>query len=117
MAFELATEVELDAVTIFYGANPSPLEKISKIRGAILGIYAGEDRNIDAGLPDLLKAIVEYKKDLELKIYPGTQHAFFNDRGPVYNKDAAEDASSQGGSHESRMFFSLDRTPRKCGKR
>ncbi|AWR95613.1 dienelactone hydrolase family protein [Acidianus brierleyi] len=92
LAFELATEVELDAVTVFYGANPNPLEKISKIKGPILGIYAGEDRNIDSGLPDLLKAIIEYKKDLELKIYPGTQHAFFNDRGPVYNKDAAEDA-------------------------
>jgi len=92
LAFQLATEVELDAVTIFYGANPNPIDRISKIKGPILGIYAGEDKNIDAGLPDLLKAVVEYKKDLELKIYPGAQHAFFNNRGPVYNKSAAEDA-------------------------
>ncbi|AHC51913.1 carboxymethylenebutenolidase [Sulfolobus acidocaldarius SUSAZ] len=92
LAFQLATEVPLDGAIVFYGRNPQPLEAIQKLKGAVLGLYAGEDPPIDAGLPDLISAMIKYKKDLELKIYPGAYHAFFNDRGRVYNKEASEDA-------------------------
>lgn len=92
LAFQLATEVPLDGTIVFYGRNPQPLETIQKIKGPILGLYAGEDPPIDAGLPDLISAVIKYKKDLELKIYPGAYHAFFNDRGRSYNKEASEDA-------------------------
>jgi len=92
LAFQLATEVPLDGTIVFYGRNPQPIESIQKIKGPILGLYAGEDPPILAGLPDLVSAVIKYKKDLELKIYPGAYHAFFNDRGRTYNKEAAEDA-------------------------
>lgn len=92
LAFQLATEVPLDGTIVFYGRNPQPIDAVQKINGPILGLYAGEDPPILSGLPDLISAVIKYKKDLELKIYPGAYHAFFNDRGPVYNKEAAEDA-------------------------
>ncbi|WP_338602206.1 dienelactone hydrolase family protein [Sulfolobus tengchongensis] len=92
LAFQLATEVPLDGTIVFYGRNPQPIESIQKIKGPILGLYAGEDPPINAGLPDLISAVIKYKKDLELKIYPGAYHAFFNDRGRTYNKEASEDA-------------------------
>ncbi|MEM1646676.1 MAG: dienelactone hydrolase family protein [Ignisphaera sp.] len=92
LAFQLATEVPLDGVIVFYGRNPQPIEAVSKIKGPILGIYAGEDPPINAGLPDLISAIVKYKKDFEMKIYPNAYHAFFNDTRPVYNREAALDA-------------------------
>ncbi|BDB98282.1 dienelactone hydrolase family protein [Saccharolobus caldissimus] len=92
LAFQLATEVPLDGTIVFYGRNPQPIEAIERIKGPILGLYAGEDPPINAGLPDLISAVIKYKKDLELKIYPGAYHAFFNDRGRSYNKAAAEDA-------------------------
>lgn len=92
LAFQLATEVPLDGTIVFYGRNPQPIEAIERIRGPILGLYAGEDPPINAGLPDLISAVIKYKKDLELKIYPGAYHAFFNDRGRSYNKAASEDA-------------------------
>jgi len=92
LAFQLATEVPLDGTVVFYGRNPQPIEAIQKVKGPVLGLYAGEDPPILAGLPDLISAVIKYKKDLELKIYPGAYHAFFNDRGMTYNKDASEDA-------------------------
>lgn len=92
LAFQLATEVPLDGTIVFYGRNPQPLDAIQKIKGPILGLYAGEDPPIVSGLPELISAVIRYKKDLELKIYPNAYHAFFNDKGPSYNKQAAEDA-------------------------
>jgi len=92
LAFQLATEVPLDGTIVFYGRNPQPIEAVEKIKGPILGLYAGEDPPINEGLPALISAVVKYKKDLELKIYPGAYHAFFNDRGRAYNKAAADDA-------------------------
>ncbi|MCY0859172.1 MAG: dienelactone hydrolase family protein [Sulfolobaceae archaeon] len=92
LAFQLATEVPLDGVIVFYGRNPQPIEAVEKIKGPILGLYAGEDPPILAGLPELIPAIIKYKKDFEMKIYPGAYHAFFNDSGRSYNKEAAEDA-------------------------
>ncbi|BFH73800.1 dienelactone hydrolase family protein [Sulfurisphaera javensis] len=92
LAFQLSTEVPLDGVIVFYGRNPQPIEKVEKIKGPILGLYAGEDPPILQGLPDLISAVIKYKKDLELKIYPGAYHAFFNDRGKSYNKEASQDA-------------------------
>jgi carboxymethylenebutenolidase len=48
---------------------------------------------INARLDELVKAMVTYKKDFEMRIYPGAGHAFFNNtRATVYRKDAARDA-------------------------
>lgn len=57
------------------------------------GLYAGEDMGINAGLPELVDAMVKSKKQFEMKIYKGgCVHAFFNETRPTYNKEAAEDA-------------------------
>lgn len=92
LAFQLATEVHLDGTVVFYGRNPQPIDAVEKIRGPVLGLYALEDPPIVSGLPELVAAFVKYRKDLELKLYPGAYHAFFNDRGRTYNREAAEDA-------------------------
>ncbi len=92
LAFQLATEVPLDGVIVFYGRNPQPVERVSNIKGPILGLYAGDDPSIDAGLPELMSAVIKYRKDIELRVYSGRKHAFFNDRGMTYDRDAAEDA-------------------------
>jgi carboxymethylenebutenolidase len=31
-------------------------------------------------------------KPYEAKVYPGAEHAFFNETGPQYNESAAQDA-------------------------
>ena len=92
LAFQLSTQKQFDASVIFYGANPRNIDDVSKIKGAIFGIYAGEDSSINTGLPTLMDAVVKYKPDFMMKIYPGTFHAFFNDSGMSYHKEAASDA-------------------------
>ncbi|MEM3197350.1 MAG: dienelactone hydrolase family protein [Conexivisphaerales archaeon] len=92
LAFQLATEVKLAGAVVFYGRNPQPIESIEKISGPVLALYAGDDPAINSGIPDMIKEIIKYEKDLELKIYPGTNHAFFNDTGRTFNRNAAADA-------------------------
>ena len=92
LAYQLTTMYPFNAAAPFYGANPKPLEAVAKIKGPIFGIYAGEDQRITSGVPALVESMIKYKKTFQMKIYQGTQHAFFNEKRPSYNKAAAEDA-------------------------
>ena len=93
LSINLACAADVAACVVFYGENPSPLEKIRDLRGVVLGLYGGEDARIDADLDKLVKAMVEHHKDFEMRIYPGAPHAFFNDTNPTtYRKGAAADA-------------------------
>ena len=92
LTYQLATEYPFKAAVPFYGANPKPLESIAKIMCPVFGIYAGEDLRITNGVPALVESMISNMKTFQMKIYRGTQHAFFNEKRPSYNKDAAEDA-------------------------
>ncbi len=92
LTYQLATMYRFSAAVPFYGANPKPLDAVARISGAVFGIYAGEDQRITSGVPALIESMIKYKKTFQMKIYQGTQHAFFNERRPSYNKTAAEDA-------------------------
>lgn len=93
MSINLACAADVAACVIFYGENPAPIEKLKAVRGAVLGLYGAEDSRINAGLDQLVKAMVENKTDFEMRIYPGAPHAFFNDTNPTtYRKEAATDA-------------------------
>ena len=72
--------------------NPNPIELVENIAGPVLGNYGAEDMRINAHLDELVKAMVTYKKDFEMRIYPNAAHAFFNDTIPMYNEAAAKDA-------------------------
>lgn len=92
LSFRVSTQLPFDATVVYYGANPPNIEDISRMKGPMLGLYAGEDPRINSGLPDLVTNFLKYKKQLELKIYPNTNHAFANNDGSSYNKAAADDA-------------------------
>ncbi|MBN2200212.1 MAG: dienelactone hydrolase family protein [Candidatus Aminicenantes bacterium] len=79
----------LDAAVPFYGSQP-PAEDVPKIKAAMLIHYAGDDPRINAGIPDFKKALEKANVEHEIHIYEGTKHAFFNDTGQRYNKEAAE---------------------------
>jgi carboxymethylenebutenolidase len=92
LAWRLATSnPSLRAVVPFYGPNP-PLEDVPKIRAAILAIYGALDQRIDAGIPEIRNALEKAGIVHEVIVYPGADHAFFNDTGPRYNARAAGDA-------------------------
>jgi carboxymethylenebutenolidase len=93
VSISLACHAEIAACVIFYGENPSPIELVENIKCPILGIYGGDDTRINSNLDKLVKAMTQYKKDFEMKVYPGAPHAFFNDtREATYREAAARDA-------------------------
>ena len=92
LTWRLATaSSELKAAVPFYGPAPT-LEKVPNIKAAVLGLYGGNDTRINAGIPALEEALKKAGVTYEMKIYPGANHAFHNDTGANYNKDAATDA-------------------------
>jgi carboxymethylenebutenolidase len=92
LTYQLATSYPFTAAVPLYGANPKPLEAVAKINGPVFGVYAGEDQRINSGIPALVESMIAHRKTFQMKIYEGTQHAFFNETRPSYNKAAAEDA-------------------------
>jgi carboxymethylenebutenolidase len=93
MSVALACKGKTAACVIFYGENPEPIEQVRNIAGPTLGLYGGDDERINANLDKLVKAMTTFKKDFEMRIYPGAPHAFFNDTSnQTYREEAAKDA-------------------------
>jgi len=92
LTWRLATEApEVKAAVPFYGPAPD-LAKVPNIKAAVLGIYGGLDNRINQGIPALEAALKAANIRYRIKIYDGANHAFNNDTGPNYNKEAATDA-------------------------
>lgn len=92
LTWRMATEApNLKAAVPFYGPSPD-VAKVSNIKAAVLGIYGGNDARINAGIPALETALKAANIRYQMKIYEGANHAFNNDTGANYKKDAAEDA-------------------------
>jgi len=60
----------------------------------VLGLYGEKDGSIPpAVVHDLERQVKDLGKQIDVKIYPGAKHAFFNDTRPeVYDADASADA-------------------------
>jgi carboxymethylenebutenolidase len=84
-------EPELGGAVVFYGAPPEA-EKVGAIRCPLRGFYGHDDPRIVSGLPAFDTALEEAGVDHELRVYPDTGHAFFNDTRPSYRPEAARDA-------------------------
>jgi carboxymethylenebutenolidase len=93
MSINLACHARLAACVVFYGSNPEPIEQVKNIVCPVLGLYGADDMRINQNLDKLVKAMVDTKKDFEMKIYPGAAHAFFNNtRKEVYREGPAKDS-------------------------
>jgi carboxymethylenebutenolidase len=84
------------AVVPFYGVIPWPSAQPdwSKLEGSVEGHYAAED---GAFTPDKVRELEsqlrELGKDVAFHVYPGVDHAFFNDTRPeVYDAETARTA-------------------------
>lgn len=96
--YAAAVSPDIGPVVDFYGAHPRVQPDLSKIRGPVMGNFAEYD---DDTPPDAVRQLEANMKaagiQTDFKIYPGTQHAFFNDsRAPEpdtpYDAQAAQDA-------------------------
>jgi carboxymethylenebutenolidase len=82
------------AVVDFYGIHPNVKPDYTKLTGPVLGLFAEKDAFVTPqAAKDVDAAIKKAGKQSEIHIYPGVDHAFFNDERPeVYDRNAAEDA-------------------------
>ena len=85
---------QVGACVVFYGIHPKVEPDFDSLRAPVLGLYAERDGMVP---PEAVRALEErvrrHGKSIETHIYPGTDHAFFNDTRPeVYDADAAADA-------------------------
>jgi carboxymethylenebutenolidase len=84
----------IGAVVDFYGIHPNVNPDYGRLGGPVLGLFAEKDGFVTPQVArDVEAAIKKAGKQVEIHIYPGADHAFFNDeRADVYNKPAADDA-------------------------
>jgi carboxymethylenebutenolidase len=79
---------DLAAAVPFYGSQPAA-EDVPKIKAAMLIHYAGDDQRINAGIPAFEEALKKAGVDYKIYMYEGAGHAFMNDTGTRYHKEAA----------------------------
>jgi carboxymethylenebutenolidase len=84
-----AAGTTLNAGVSYYGSQ-LPTEEVPKISCPLLLHYASEDARINAGIPAYEAALKEHKKTYGLFMYEGAGHAFNNNTGARYHKEAAE---------------------------
>ena len=81
------------AAVSFYGGFKKVTSDWSSLSAPILLIYGENDQGVPiASGRALAKQLEEMGKDVQLRVYPNAGHAFFNNTGPNYNAEAAEDA-------------------------
>ncbi|MGH9088173.1 MAG: dienelactone hydrolase family protein [Acidimicrobiales bacterium] len=86
-----SSDAGLSGAAIFYGGSPSA-EEAGHISCPVRGFYGQDDPNVVAGLPAFDEALTKAGIDHDLRVYPSTPHAFFNDTRPSYRPEAARDA-------------------------
>lgn len=85
---------KVGACVIFYGGHPKVKPDLPNLHAPVLGLYGENDRSVTPDVVHHLERDVKaLGKQIEVVIYPGADHAFFNDTRPqVYNAEAAADA-------------------------
>lgn len=87
-------EPRLAAAVPFYGHNTASAEELAALQVPVLAFYGDEDAPLMAQVPGIQEATAG--EDVELVVYPGAGHAFFNDANEaMYRPDAAADAWSR----------------------
>ena len=85
---------KIGACVVFYGGHPKVKPDLPNLNAPVLGLYAEKDGFVTPeSVRELERKLKDLGKQIDVKIYPDTDHAFFNDTRPeVYNAEAAADA-------------------------
>ena len=92
--FAATKNPQVGACVVFYGIHPKVQPDLPNLRAPVLGLYAENDNFVPPeAVRELESKLRGLGKSVETHIYPGTDHAFFNDQRPeVYAPEAARDA-------------------------
>lgn len=95
LALYTATKnANVGACVVFYGGHPNVKPDLPNLQSPVLSISGDKDKSVT---PDVVRTLEQQLKSLgkqvDVVIYPGADHAFFNDTRPtVYVPEAAADA-------------------------
>ena len=82
-------EAATDVSVCYYGRALST-EQTASVSTPLMMHYAGEDKRVNAMIPDFRKVLDENKVAYSLHMYPGTGHGFHNDTSQArYDETAA----------------------------
>ena len=92
--FAATINPSIGATVDFYGIHPNVKPDYAKLAGPVLGLFAEKDSYVTPQVAkEVDRAIKAAGQSSEIHVYPGVNHAFFNDeRKDAYDKAAAEDA-------------------------
>jgi carboxymethylenebutenolidase len=95
--FAASKNPDVGTCVVFYGGHPNVKPDLAALKAPVLGLYAEKDGFVTPETARKLEGDLKaLGKSVEIHIYPGIDHAFFNDTRPqVYNKEAAQDAWSR----------------------
>jgi carboxymethylenebutenolidase len=83
----------LDAMVMYYGQVVADRSRLATLEMPILGFFGGEDASIPVREVQAFRAtLMDLRKNAEVLIVPGADHAFANPSGGNYNEKAANDA-------------------------
>lgn len=92
--FAATVNRSIAACVNLYGIHPNVKPDYATLAGPVLGLYAEKDKFVTPQVAREVEAAIKAAgKQVETHIYPGVDHAFFNDeRSDAYNPAAAQDA-------------------------
>jgi carboxymethylenebutenolidase len=94
VSFEYATaQPALDAAVVYYGSSPDAT-KLGSIKGAVLGLYGGDDARVNATVPGAEAEMKRLGTTYEVHTYEGAGHGFLRqqDGREGANRRATESA-------------------------
>jgi dienelactone hydrolase len=93
-AFELAiNDPDIKAAVPYYGmVSAASLDKFGQSNAAFLAMYGATDTRVTSTSADVQARAQAAGKTIEIKVWDGAGHAFFNDTGGSYNETAAKGA-------------------------
>ncbi len=88
-----ASADKVGACVMYYGIHPEVHPDVAALQAPFIGFFAENDPHVTPEVANQLDANLEAAgKQSEVHIYPGADHAFFNDtRTEVYDATAAKD--------------------------
>jgi carboxymethylenebutenolidase len=92
--FAASKNSKIGACVDFYGIHPQVKPDFDRLRAPVLGLFAEKDAFVSPAVArELESTLKRHGVKAEIHVYPGVDHAFFNDQRPeVYNLPAATDA-------------------------
>ena len=91
--FVATRDANVGAAISFYGGFKKVDAKWENLNAPLILIAAEKDKGLAASERELADKLQQMGKNVQYKLYPNVEHAFFNDTRPeVYNAEASADA-------------------------